>query len=119
MLLSEIATAGKIGQFRTPRHIIKLMAELVAPQLGQRIADNDLPDIVQRFKQRDARKDADRKQKYFMVPKKELLNNSYDLNLSIYKEEVSEEVSYEKPNVIFGKPESIEATIQKALAELK
>jgi type I restriction enzyme M protein len=39
MLLSEIATAGKNGQFRTPRHIIKLMAELVAPQLGQRIAD--------------------------------------------------------------------------------
>jgi type I restriction enzyme M protein len=39
MLLSEIATAGKNGQFRTPRHIIKLMAELVAPQLGQRMGD--------------------------------------------------------------------------------
>ncbi|MBK8654705.1 MAG: N-6 DNA methylase [Haliscomenobacter sp.] len=39
MLLSEIATAGKNGQFRTPRHIIKLMAELVQPKLGDRIAD--------------------------------------------------------------------------------
>jgi type I restriction enzyme M protein len=39
MLLSEIATAGKNGQFRTPRHIIKLMAELVRPQLGHKIAD--------------------------------------------------------------------------------
>lgn len=39
MLLSEIATAGKNGQFRTPRHIIKLMAELVQPELGQRIGD--------------------------------------------------------------------------------
>jgi len=39
LLLSEIASAGKNGQFRTPRHIIKLMAELVAPQLGQRMAD--------------------------------------------------------------------------------
>ena len=38
-LLSEIATAGKNGQFRTPRHIIKLMTELVQPQLGQRIGD--------------------------------------------------------------------------------
>ena len=38
-LLSEIASAGKNGQFRTPRHIIKLMAELVKPQLGHRIAD--------------------------------------------------------------------------------
>jgi type I restriction enzyme M protein len=39
MLLNEIATAGKMGQFRTPRHIIKLMAELVEPKLGQRVAD--------------------------------------------------------------------------------
>lgn len=39
MLLSEIAQAGKNGQFRTPIHIIKLMAELVEPQLGNRIAD--------------------------------------------------------------------------------
>jgi type I restriction enzyme M protein len=39
MLLSEIATAGKNGQFRTPRHIIKMMAELVQPQLGHKIAD--------------------------------------------------------------------------------
>ena len=39
MLLSEIATAGKNGQFRTPRHIIKLIAELVAPQLGHTIGD--------------------------------------------------------------------------------
>ncbi|MDQ7746330.1 type I restriction-modification system subunit M [Hydrogenophaga pseudoflava] len=39
MLLSEIATAGKNGQFRTPRHVIKLMADLVQPQLGHSIAD--------------------------------------------------------------------------------
>ncbi|ROR41667.1 class I SAM-dependent DNA methyltransferase [Diaphorobacter sp. C33] len=39
MLLAEIATAGKNGQFRTPRHIVKLMAELVQPQLGHKIAD--------------------------------------------------------------------------------
>jgi len=39
MLLSEIATAGKMGQFRTPRHIIKLMAEIIEPKLGNRIAD--------------------------------------------------------------------------------
>jgi len=38
-LLSEIATAGKNGQFRTPRHIIKLIAELVQPQLGHKIGD--------------------------------------------------------------------------------
>lgn len=39
MLLKEIASAGKNGQFRTPRHIIKLLVALVDPQPGQRIAD--------------------------------------------------------------------------------
>jgi len=38
-LLSEIASAGKNGQFRTPRHIIKLLTELVQPKLGQSICD--------------------------------------------------------------------------------
>lgn len=39
MLLSEIATAGKNGQFRTPRHIIKLLTELVEPKLGDKVGD--------------------------------------------------------------------------------
>lgn len=30
-MLSKIASAGKNGQFRTPRHIIKMMVELTAP----------------------------------------------------------------------------------------
>jgi type I restriction enzyme M protein len=38
-LLSEIATAGKNGQFRTPRHIIQMMVELVNPRLGEIIGD--------------------------------------------------------------------------------
>ena len=31
-MLGKIATAGQNGQFRTPRHIIRLMVELIAPQ---------------------------------------------------------------------------------------
>jgi type I restriction enzyme M protein len=38
-LLNEIATAGKNGQFRTPRHIIQLICELVDPDLGGKICD--------------------------------------------------------------------------------
>ncbi len=116
-----------------------------------KIAESDLPDIVQRYKKRlnhdshdlgitmmaaesetsyqtntnhspsenQKNHSSDRRLKYFMVPKKELVENNYDLNLSTYKEEVYEEVVYEKPNVIFGKLENIEADIQKGLAELK
>jgi type I restriction enzyme M protein len=84
-----------------------------------KIAESDLPDIVQRYKARDSKKDSDRKLRYFMVPKKEIVNNNYDLNLSTYKEEVYEEVVYEKPEVIFEKLETIETTIQSGLNELK
>ena len=38
-LLSEITSAGKLGQFRTPRHIIQLISELVDPKLGDTICD--------------------------------------------------------------------------------
>lgn len=38
-LLSEITSAGKLGQFRTPRHIIQLICELVDPRLGDTICD--------------------------------------------------------------------------------
>ncbi|MCK6610887.1 MAG: type I restriction-modification system subunit M [Bacteroidia bacterium] len=84
-----------------------------------KIAESDLPDIVARYKSRDAKKDGDRKLKFFMVPKKEIVENNYDLNLSTYKEEVYEEVVYEKPDVIFEKLESIEGQIQIGLKELK
>jgi type I restriction enzyme M protein len=38
-LLSKVATAGTNGQFRTPRHIIKMMAELMKPTPEDIIAD--------------------------------------------------------------------------------
>ncbi|HVA98988.1 MAG TPA: N-6 DNA methylase [Bacteroidia bacterium] len=38
-LLNELRQSGKNGQFRTPPHVIELIVELVAPQLGNRIAD--------------------------------------------------------------------------------
>lgn len=38
-LLAEITSAGKLGQFRTPRHIIQLICELVDPKLGDTICD--------------------------------------------------------------------------------
>ncbi|MFF0150935.1 N-6 DNA methylase [Micromonospora sp. NPDC005203] len=38
-LLSKIATAGQNGQFRTPRHIIRLMVEMIAPGPDDIICD--------------------------------------------------------------------------------
>jgi type I restriction enzyme M protein len=38
-MLAKIATAGQNGQFRTPRHIIRLMVEMTAPQPTDVICD--------------------------------------------------------------------------------
>ena len=38
-MLSKIATAGQNGQFRTPRHIIKLMVEMTGPRPDDTICD--------------------------------------------------------------------------------
>jgi type I restriction enzyme M protein len=38
-LLSKIATAGQNGQFRTPRHIIRMMVDMVQPTLEDVICD--------------------------------------------------------------------------------
>lgn len=38
-VLSRLNTAGQGGQFRTPRHIIRMMVKLVDPRPGERICD--------------------------------------------------------------------------------
>ena len=38
-MISKLQTAGRIGQFRTPRHIIRMMVELMDPQMKDFIAD--------------------------------------------------------------------------------
>lgn len=38
-MISKLQTAGRIGQFRTPRHIIRMMVELMDPQIDDVIAD--------------------------------------------------------------------------------
>lgn len=38
-LINEINTSGKNGQFRTPRHLIQFMCEIIDPDLGDKICD--------------------------------------------------------------------------------
>ncbi len=38
-LLAKLSTAGRNGQFRTPRHIIRLMVQMLAPRPKERIGD--------------------------------------------------------------------------------
>ncbi len=38
-LLSKLNTAGASGQFRTPRHIIRMMVKMIDPKPGERVCD--------------------------------------------------------------------------------
>jgi type I restriction enzyme M protein len=82
----------------------------------------DLQNIVERFKARDPEKDVNRKLKYFCVPKNEIVEENFDLSFNRYREEVFEEIEYEKPGVILEKlvgKGGIEEQIINGLEELK
>ena len=49
------------------------------------IEDNDIPDIIERYRNLDAEIDRERTQKSFMVPKDEIIANDYDLSINKYK----------------------------------
>ena len=46
-LLAKIASAGVNGQFQTPRHIIKMMVELMDPKADDVICEIPLPKLIQ------------------------------------------------------------------------
>ena len=84
-----------------------------------KIGTSDLVDIVTQFRIRNDKEGNDRQAKYFFVPKAEIIANDYDLSISKYKEEVYEEVAYEKPEVILTKLDDLESEIMLGLSELK
>ena len=45
-LLSRLATAGVNGQFRTPRHIIRMIVALMAPKADEVICENCTTSLI-------------------------------------------------------------------------
>lgn len=79
----------------------------------------DLPDVLERWRGRDPKKDTDRTAKAFFVPAGEIREKSYDLSLNRYQEKVYEEMKYDPPKVTLQKMQRIEEEIQNQLAELE
>ena len=46
------------------------------------IKDNDIPDIIQRFRNLDGETDRKRTEQSFFVPKQEIVDNDYDLSIN-------------------------------------
>ena len=46
-MLGKLSTAGKNGQFRTPKHIIKMMVELINPTPDDLICEIVMQTMIQ------------------------------------------------------------------------
>lgn len=81
--------------------------------------DNDIPDVIKQWNQRNPAKDTDRKARAFFVPAQEIRDNKYDLSINRYKEIEYEEVEYDPPKVILKRLRELEDDIRKDLDELE
>ena len=83
------------------------------------IAENDIPDIIERFHHLD--QEADRKctEQSFFVPKQEIADNDYDLSINKYKTVEYVVEKYLSTDEIMTKIENIEQEIILGLAELR
>lgn len=80
---------------------------------------NDLPDILAQWKERDASHTSARDSKSFFVPVEEIRGNKYDLSINRYKEIAYEEVQYDPPHKILDQLEALEAEITADLKTLR
>ena len=83
------------------------------------IKDNDIPDIISRFKNLEVEKDRKRTDKSFMVSKKEIADNDYDLSINKYKEVEYVAVEYPPTSEIMANIREIEKQISQEMDELE
>ena len=79
----------------------------------------DLQDIIEKYHNRERLNPIERTERFFFVPKEEMIENDYDLSLSKYKEEVYEEIQYQNPFKIVASLMKKEENIIKELKELE
>lgn len=83
------------------------------------VKENDIPEIIERFNHLDKEVERKRTEQSFLVDKKEIVDNDYDLSINKYKEVVYEKVEYPPTSEILADIEELNKEIDKNLEELK
>lgn len=83
------------------------------------IKDNDIPDILKRFRDLDSEKDRKRTEQSFFVDKDEIINNNYDLSINKYKEIEYEKVEYPPTSEIIAEIKKLDKEVAENLVELE
>ncbi len=83
------------------------------------IADNDISDIIARFKNPDGEKSRGRTEKSFFIPKAEIAENDYDLSINKYKKTEYKPVEYPPTSEIMADLRRLDKQISEAMDELE
>ena len=83
------------------------------------VAENDIPDIIERFQNLDQETKRKRTEKSFMVSKKDIVENGYDLSINKYKEIEYVPVEYPPTSEIMANIRKIEQEIGREMDELE
>jgi type I restriction enzyme M protein len=83
------------------------------------IKDNDIPDLLERWKNVADEADRARTEKSFLVSFDEIKENDWDLSINRYREIVYEEVEYDAPEDIISQIQDLDAERTAALNTLK
>ncbi len=83
------------------------------------VEENDIPDIIERFKNLDKEEERQRTEQSFFVPKEEIAENSYDLSINKYKKVEYVPVNYPPVSEIISDIKELEGEITAGLAELE
>jgi type I restriction enzyme M protein len=84
-----------------------------------KIEKNDIPDIIEKWKNKDKNKEPEKGEKWLWVDYGEIKENKYDLSISRYKPIEYEEIEYEKPEVIMGKLLELEKQLASDIQEIQ
>ena len=82
-------------------------------------AENDIPDIIERFHNLDKEADRAKTEQSFLVDKQDIVDNDYDLSINKYKEVEYVPVEYPPTAEIIKELKDMENEIQKGLTELE
>lgn len=83
------------------------------------VADNDIPDIITRFRHLDAEADRQRTEQSFLVPKQEIVDNGYDLSINKYKKTEYKPVEYPPTSEIMAEIRELEMKIGEEMEALE
>lgn len=82
------------------------------------IAQNDIPDVVERFRHLSKEESRTRKDQSFFVPVEEIQKNDYDLSINKYKEIERVKVEYESTSSLMSQLSQIEEKYKDGFALL-